>query len=151
MLDLVSVPATSGASPATAYENIGTVQNKGWEFTLKWSDKINKDWSYHISGNITFNHNEVLSLNGGEAIYSGDILSQEYSTITTNGQPIGEFYLLKVLGVFQNQAQIDNYKNAQGQLLQPNAHPGDLIYQGGQNDSARVYAGSYQPKFLLWW
>jgi TonB-linked SusC/RagA family outer membrane protein len=153
LLDNVPIAATSGAQQSTALENIGTVQNKGWEFSLKWADKIGKDWSYHISGNISLNKNEVLSLNGGQAIYDGGILSQEYSTITNTGMPIGSFDVLQVTGIFQSEAQVQNYKNAQGVVIEPNAKPGDFIYKdvngdGKIDDNDRVNAGSYQPKFF---
>jgi len=147
----VLVPGTTGDLDHKIYSNIGTVQNKGWEFTLNWSDHITKDLTYHIGGNLTLNQNKVLSLNGGQAILDGGILSQEYATVTEDGSPIGSFYVLKVLGVFQNQAQIDNYKNKAGQVIQPGANPGDFIYQdtngdGKIDDNDRVFAGAYQPK-----
>lgn len=68
------------------------------------------------------------------------------------GQPIGYFNLVKTLGVFQNQDQIDNYKNAEGKLIQPKAKPGDLIFKDRNGDGVidvkdREYCGSPHPNF----
>ncbi len=72
-------------------------------------------------------------------------------TKTDNGQPIGSFFVLESMGVFQDQAAIDAYVDARGQKIQPNAQPGDLQYRdtdgnGVINDLDRIYAGSYQPR-----
>ena len=48
--------------------------------------------------------------------------------MTEPGQPIGYFYGYKTDGVFQTQEEIDNYKN-NGQMVMPNAKPGDLKFQ----------------------
>ncbi len=39
--------------------NIGEVDNKGYEITLNWSDKIG-DFTYSIGGMLFDNKNEVL-------------------------------------------------------------------------------------------
>lgn len=42
-----SIPTTSGLTlPA---ENIGKVDNTGFDFKIEWSDNIGKDWHYSIS------------------------------------------------------------------------------------------------------
>jgi hypothetical protein len=56
----------------------------------------------------------------------------------------------KVIGIFQSQEQIDNYKDKDGNVLQPGVEPGDFIYQfkeNGQVDTA--YLGAYQPKTYI--
>jgi TonB-linked SusC/RagA family outer membrane protein len=125
--------------------NAVSFDNKGIELSLRWTDKINNDFSYYIGGNITFNKNEVTSLNGGSPIYDGNV-NGYFVTTTTVGHPIGSFFERKVIGVFQNQAEVDNYVDAQGHLLQPTAEPGSLKYQFTNGVLDTVYAGSYQPK-----
>lgn len=39
--------------------NAGNVENKGFEFELSWKDRIGKDFSYSISGNLATLKNEV--------------------------------------------------------------------------------------------
>lgn len=45
-----------------------------------------------------------------------------------NGKVYPYFYGRKTAGIFQNQAQIDAYVNKDGEKLQPNAQPGDVIF-----------------------
>lgn len=42
--------------------NAGSVLNNGWEFEATWKDKIGKDFSYSVKGNLTTLHNEVTYL-----------------------------------------------------------------------------------------
>lgn len=151
----VLIPATLGSQPnpnssvpaGYVLTNAATVQNVGEEITLKWSDQINRDFSYYVGGNISFNKNDVVGLNGGQPYIDGPVgASQPYVTRTDNGHPIGSFYVQKVLGVFQSQAEINSYKDASGNLLQPDAQPGDFKYEFKNGHLDSVFAGSYQPK-----
>ena len=134
----VLVPSTLGSynpNGAAGYvlTNAASVRNKGVELQLGWNDNIGKDFSYSISGNITFNNNDVVGLNGGQAFIDGPIgADQPFVTRTDVGHPIGSFYVQKVLGINQNGS----------------SNPGTFNYHlgaNGQPDS--TYAGSYQPKF----
>jgi TonB-linked SusC/RagA family outer membrane protein len=148
----VLVPSTLGSynpSGPAGYvlTNAASVQNKGFEFSLNWHDKAGKDFSYTVGANLTLNQNTVVGLNGGQAYIDGPVgAAQPYVTRTDNGHPIGSFYVQKVLGVFQNQAEIDNYVDKNGVRLQGNASPGDFKYQFTNGKLDSVYAGSYQPK-----
>lgn len=147
----INVPTIVSAS-GRMITNAATIQNKGFEASLRWSDDINKDFSYFIGGNITFNRNRTLNLNGGQALVEGGIGQQGFTTRSDNGVPIGSFYVLQVLGIFQNQEEIDAYVNKDGNLIQPDARPGDFKYLDADNNGSidvtadRVYVGSYQPK-----
>ena len=148
----VLVPSTLGSYNAAGnagyvLTNAASVQNIGYEFSLNWRDKPSKDFSYSIGANFTSNQNTVVGLNGGQAYIDGPIgADQPYVTRTDNGHPIGSFYVQKVLGVFQNQAEIDSYTDKNGILLQSTAVPGDFKYQFTNGKLDSVYAGSYQPK-----
>ena len=63
-------------------------------------------------------------------------------------KPVGSFYVLNAIGVYQNQSEIDG-SPVFG--TRANVKPGDLKYQdvngdGVINSDDRIYAGSYQPK-----
>jgi len=155
VLDNVVIPATSGSQPdygdpapapaGTVLTNTAVVRNTGLELALGWADKLNKNISYHINGNISFNKNEVIGLNGGQPILDGNV-NGYYVTRTDNGEPIGSFYVRKAIGVFQSQSEIDNYVDSHGNKLQGSANPGDLKYSFTNGVADMVYAGSYQPK-----
>jgi TonB-dependent starch-binding outer membrane protein SusC len=153
----VEVPGTFGSQNSTISTiaagdiatNAATIDNKGLEFSANWHDNISKVLSYYIRGNVSFNRNRVVSLNGGLPYFDGNI-NGYFTTETKAGYPIGSFFMRQVLGVFQTQAQVTNYVDKSGTELQPGASPGDLIYKynpNGQLDTA--YAGSYQPKAYL--
>jgi len=148
----VKIPSTVGDVDGQVLTNAANIQNEGWEVQLNWKDKINGNFSYHIGANATFNTNTVIGLNGGQPLPDAGIGgSQGFITRTDNGQPVGSFYVLKMLGVFQSDAEVTSYVNKSGIIIQPTAHAGDLKYQdtngdGKIDDNDRIYAGAYQPK-----
>jgi TonB-linked SusC/RagA family outer membrane protein len=149
----VQVPATFGSqanpnstiTPGYVITNAASIENKGVEFSSRWSDKINSKLSYYIGGNISFNKNNVRSLNGGTPYYDGNI-NGYFVTETTVGHPIGSFLLPKQIGVFQSQNEVNSYTDKNGKLLQPDAQAGDFKYQyNGDGTLDTAYLGSYQP------
>ncbi|WP_420579664.1 SusC/RagA family TonB-linked outer membrane protein [Reichenbachiella sp.] len=141
MLVGVPVPATSGIT-ITPVTNGGQLVNKGWELALTYK-KVKGDFQFNIAGNITSNRNEVTKLGfADESFTNGHVIYDTHPTTRTEvGRSIGEFYLFKTDGLFQNQGEID----AHG--IQPNAQPGDLKFvdtnnDGELNDDDRTYLGS---------
>ena len=129
--------------------NAATIDNRGLEFSARWHDNISSKISYFIGGNVSFNRNKVLNLNGGLPFFDGNI-NGYYTTETKAGYPIGAFFMRQVLGVFQSQAQIKAYTDKNGNILQPGANPGDFIYKYNSNgilDTA--FLGAYQPKTYI--
>ena len=134
-LVLAPILATAGAD--APFINGGDVVNKGVELSLNYQNKIG-DFNYSISANGAYNKNEVGKIPTIDGLIHGlnnelyDNAGEFYRA--ENGQPLGYFWGYKTGGVFQNQAQIDNYKSANGVVLQPNAAPGDLIYVNTNGD-----------------
>ena len=155
-LIFVKIPAVAGDQTGQVLTNAASIQNKGVEISLNWTDKINNNISYHIGGNITLNRNNVIGLNGGQPIFDGGV-SQSNTTKTDNGHAVGSFYVLKMIGIFQSDAEVTNYKNPDGTQIQPGAHAGDIKYEKapvpGKNPTGAIdpvndlqFVGSYQPK-----
>lgn len=46
----------------TPYSNLGEVNNWGWELSLKWNDKIGKNFRYWAGVNLSYNQNEILEM-----------------------------------------------------------------------------------------
>ena len=84
-------------------ENIAEVTNKGIELELGWRDNINKDFSYSIKGQFSFNKNLVSKYKGklkrgwnaDHSDYSTNIgdVSTGSNTRVLEGHEINEFYL----------------------------------------------------------
>ncbi|KAA9038674.1 TonB-dependent receptor [Ginsengibacter hankyongi] len=92
LLNNVQLPPSFGWT--STIQNIGEVQNKGFEFAVDARAFTGK-FKWDINGNISFNKNKVVKLAGDEDILGG-ILSQaiivDNSNILREGQPIGRFW-----------------------------------------------------------
>jgi TonB-linked SusC/RagA family outer membrane protein len=151
MLQQVSLPSYAGFSDQP-FDNVGDMENKGIELSLGYNNKIG-DFSYNVGGNISYNKNTVLSLgNQIDHFTLGSVQSTTYEIgRITPGQPLGEFYGFKELGVFHSQAEINAYSK-NGQLIQPNAKPGDFKWQDADGDGKitqadRQFLGNPLPTF----
>jgi TonB-linked SusC/RagA family outer membrane protein len=131
--------------------NAATVLNRGFELTLSWNDQIG-DIKYKVGGVASANHNEVQDLGssfGSDSfIFSGSLGNGQLVTRTEVGRPIGSFYGYKVVGVFQNQAELDAEPKRADQSI------GDLKFADINGDgvittSDRTYLGSPIPKFIF--
>jgi len=150
MIALLPVPDYVGQAPASA--NVGALRNRGLELALNYRNAVGK-LQYNVGVNFTKINNVVTSLGGGNAIASGNVLTQiGNTTLTDVGREIAFFYGLQAQGVFHNQGEIDAYRNAAGELVQPGAKPGDVRYQDVNGDgvitaSDNTYLGSGTPNF----
>lgn len=151
MLQDVQLPAYAGFAGQPS-DNVGDMENKGVELSLNYTNKVG-ELNYSVGGNISYNKNTVLSLgNQIDHFVQGTVQSTTYEIGRISpGQPIGEFYGFKELGVFHSQAEINAYtKN--GQLIQPNAKPGDFKWQDTDGDGKitqadRQFLGNPLPTF----
>jgi TonB-linked SusC/RagA family outer membrane protein len=151
MLQQVQLPTYAGFSDQP-WANVGDMENKGVELSLGYASKVGQ-FNYNINGNISYNNNKVLSV-GNQINYFtiGTVQSTNYEIGRFQpGQPFGEFYGFKELGVFHSQAEINAYtKN--GQLIQPNAKPGDFKWEDTDGDGKigandRQFLGNPLPTF----
>lgn len=99
------------ANTVPVYFNAGLVENQGHEVCIGWQDK-KKDFSYGVSVNMSFNQNKVKQVGdapGASLIDKG--LNAEWPLLarTEDGYAMSMYYGYKVLGIFQNQAQVDEY------------------------------------------
>ncbi|GAB3585969.1 TonB-dependent receptor [Hymenobacter daeguensis] len=139
-----TIPAVLGNSGGAPVQNIGELQNKGFEFQAAYQQN-KADFTYGVSANLSTVKNQVLKLSQeGQVIGSG-------ATQTAVGHPVGAFYLIPFDGIFQTQGEVDNYKNADGKVIEPFAKPGDVRYKdtngdGQINDDDRVYYDTDIPK-----
>ncbi len=122
--------------------NAGSLRNRGFELSGSWSDRIGQDFRYTISGNLTTIDNKVLSL--GKTYYSGD----KSVAVSEPGRPIGYFYGYKVIGVYQNEADIA----ASPVNTLAAVAPGDLKFQDVNGDGQitaddRTMIGNPTPDF----
>ncbi|QGK76452.1 TonB-dependent receptor [Flavobacterium sp. SLB02] len=152
-LILAPISGIKGANPP--FINGGDVVNKGVEVSLNYQNSIG-DFKYSVSANGAYNKNTVGEIPADGGIIHG-LPNELYDNSpefyrAQNGYPLGYFWGYKTGGVFQNQAQIDNYKSANGAVLQPTAAPGDVIYINTNGDdkidaSDKTSIGNPNPDF----
>jgi len=95
----VPVPYTSGLG--SAFQNLGSVENKGVELSLK---TLNFVGDFEWTTNVIFsaNRNKVLSLGGADFYIPVNPATPNIpSGIVKVGEPLGSFYMYKYDGVFQ--------------------------------------------------
>lgn len=91
-----SIPDAAGLT--LPQENLGKVDNYGWEFELGWSDKIG-EVSYNIGANLTQAKNEVVYLD--EAADVPEWRKRE-------GHPMDSYIIYPTFGIFQNEDEVTN-------------------------------------------
>lgn len=138
----VNIPAIGGS----VLRNVGEIRNSGFELALNWNNSISRDFSYGVGVNISTLKNEVRDLFGQQYIDGG---SAEFRQRSIVGEPLLAFYGYEVLGVYQNDQQIQEDPVA----VANNLDPGDFIYKDQNNDDLindddRVVLGSYFPSFM---
>jgi len=89
----VPIPQTSGFS--SQLQNIGSVQNKGFEFVIN-TNNITGTFTWNTNINLSYNRNKVTDLGGQTIIDQG---SARYMNVVKVGQPIGVFYGAEYAGV----------------------------------------------------
>lgn len=147
-LVVVNLPAIIGDADNSFITNAASFENSGVELTLAWSDQVGKDWNYSIGGNIAYNKNRIVGLNGGQALFAGTVGNQGFTTKSDNGQPIGSFYLLQNDGVFQTDEEAAPWGGQAGDLRYKDLSGPDGKPDGKITDLDRDFSGSYQPKIL---
>ena len=85
--------------------------------------------NFAINGNISYLRNRLIDY-GNETGASNLDAVQAVGTVSRaeNGEVYPFFYGYKTDGLFQTQEEIDAYVNDKGELLQPNARPGDVRF-----------------------
>lgn len=150
---LITKALPPSAGLANPILNVGVMSNHGFELELNWSDKANK-LLYNIGLNLSTINNKVVSLSDENQILYGEGLkfgTEHFPTQTRVGKPIGSFYLYKTDGIFQSMDEVNAHVNDKGELLQPDAKPGDIRFvdtdkNGVINEEDKVYCGSGMPK-----
>lgn len=136
------VPPLTGSNTLESAVNIGEVENKGWEISASWADKIG-NVSYKIGGMLFDNKNKVLKAGYGET--DSLIFKGNSDKIWYRGIALDNFYGFQSNGYFQTQDEID-----QTTAKMPNTLPGDIRYidqnnDGVINDLDRVNLGDPFP------
>ena len=149
-------PSSIGLDPLLI--NQGEIRNRGIEIQANWNDRVNKDFSYFVSGNFSYLKNWVSDIGVKNADGSPGVWTDSdskfrnipYTRQTAEGEPLNSYYLIKTDGIFQSDAEAAAYVDKNGKRIQPNAVAGDLKFidynnDGKIDDKDRQYCGSATP------
>ncbi len=146
LINLVQeIPFTIGTQSAST--NVGEMNSWGWEVSLNWKDKINKDFSYHVGLNTGYSDNKVLNMD-----FEDEYI---YRQIRKNGRTDIGSWGMQCIGMFRTFQDIEEYfdrymKKSDGTygtymgLTKDKVRPGMLIYKdirGEYNAETDSYAG----------
>ena len=122
--------------------NIGETENKGFEIELKHNLKINKNFSYFVKGNFTYNRNKVLK----KADALGLLPYQK-----EEGYPIGTPLMWNNIGYFTSYEEIQSSPTQLGNNngIPGNIEiiPGDLKFEDFNNDGVINQADAYRQGY----
>ena len=156
------------AGNTSIYTNFGQIDNTGFEFSVNYNKKLNKDWAINVAFNGSTLKNKIKKMgvdytatcSGGNSTYSADDIdgsnlgaisgtgfNWNNHSICREGEAVGSYYGYKVAGIIKTQEQLDKAK-AQGQ----DAQIGDFLFvdtdkNGTLDDNDRVILGNGLPKF----
>lgn len=153
---LMDKPIPSYVGQSAPMSNAGSMRNWGVELELGWKQSV-KDFSYHINANASYLRNKLINLGNasGETNYESAGASGVGDYVhAKNGEIWPYFYGFKTAGLFQTEADVQNYKNKEGKLMQPDAQPGDVIFvdnngDGKVDDGDRTKIGKGMPDWTF--
>ncbi|MFZ4462957.1 MAG: SusC/RagA family TonB-linked outer membrane protein [Bacteroidales bacterium] len=151
MLQPIILPDYVGANGSPT-GNVASMTNKGIELELGYHKQLG-DLMFDIKGNCSYLKNEITDLGTVEFRTGASFQSSAYEiSRMTVGQPIGSFYGFEVLDIFNSIAEVQHHKDAEGNMIQPNAKPGDFRFadlngDGKITSADRKFIGDPTPNW----
>ena len=154
---------------SSIYTNFGQIDNKGFEFSINYNKKLNKDWGINVAFNGSTLTNKIKKMGvdytstcgGSNSTYSAEDTMDgsnvgavngagfvwDNHSICREGEAVGSYYGYKVAGIINSEEDLAKAK-AQGQ----NASMGDFLFvdtdgNGTLDDSDRQILGNGLPSF----
>ena len=157
------------AGNTSIYTNFGQIDNKGFEFSINYNKKLNKDWGINVAFNGSTLTNKIKKMGvdytstcgGSNSTYSAEDTMDgsnvgavngtgfvwDNHSICREGEAVGSYYGYKVAGIINSAEDLAKAK-AQGQ----NASMGDFLFvdtdgNGTLDDADRQILGNGLPSF----
>lgn len=132
LLATVNLATSSGYT--SVLQNVGSIRNRGWEFTLN-ANLLTNAFKWNVAANLSANRNQARKLAGGRDLFGTpmDIPLQVSINLVREGLPVGVFYGYQETGLDDKGnivfADVDNNGviNANDRVVIGNPNP-DFIY-----------------------
>lgn len=155
---LITAPILATAGADAPLINGGDVRNTGFELALNYRNTIGKYLNYSIGANGSYNKNRIGNIPTNDHIIHGNTNVLFANSLefyrAANGYPVGYFWGLKTAGIFQTVEEVNTYLSKTGNMIQPDAKPGDLRYADLNGDGVidnldRTMIGNPNPDFIF--
>ncbi|MDQ6610335.1 MAG: TonB-dependent receptor, partial [Bacteroidota bacterium] len=152
----IVIPGYVGVS-SNPTGNVADMKNTGVELELGYRHHFG-DFNFSANANGSYIKNTVTYVARDTNFIGGDASFQSMGNVTRTqvGQSYNSFFGYKKIGIFQNEQQIQDYKNKNGGLIQPNARPGDFIWADLNGDGVissdnldKTFLGTNLPKYTF--
>lgn len=145
-----NIPDFNGIA-GSVYMNSGEVENKGIEVQLS-AKVLQGTFNWETTFNWSLNKNKILSLANNQKQLANGKAGTKWADVIRNyvGRPMGDMYMLKVIGTFNTEADLQKYAKKGAEAL------GDLIFEDVNGDKVidtndYQCVGNYQPDFTYGW
>ena len=127
---LFEIPLSMTTGISKTYQNIGSIRNRGIEFSINTSIIQNNDLNWNFFANLTWNKNEVIKLSTDDPLeYTYQIIEQ--------GHPYSQFYMKEYVGIDHETGKPLWYLNKEGDET-----------TSDYNAAAKRHVGDADPKVL---
>ena len=127
---LFEIPLSMTTGISKTYQNIGSIRNRGIEFSINTSIIQNNDLNWNFFANLTWNKNELIKLSTDDPLeYTYQIIEQ--------GHPYSQFYMKEYVGIDHETGKPLWYLNKEGDET-----------TSDYNAAAKRYVGDADPKVL---
>lgn len=144
---LMHVPLPPSTGFGSQLSNVGSMENRGFEFLLETYNISSEDFNWSTTLNFSAIENEVTDLGGESQIITGGLQAIGNTAIIKEGYPVSSYYGYEVTGIFNSEAEV-------AQSAQPDSQPGYPIFND-INDDGQINAedltvlGSPFPDFTF--
>ena len=128
---LFEVPLSMTTGLSETFQNIGSIRNRGIEVAVNAVVIQNRELTWSVYANLTWNKNEVIKLSTPDPIVPNGF------SIIEEGRPYRQFYMKEYAGVERETGKPMWYLNKEGDETTT-----------AYNDAAKRYVGSAEPKVL---
>ena len=129
--------------------NAGQIENKGIEIQVS-ATPFKGDFSWETTLSWSKNNNKILSLANNQNQLANASAGTKWGNVMRNyvGRPMGDMYMLKVIGTFNTEKDLAQYAKNGTQDI------GDLIFEDYNKDGTidvndYQFVGNYQPDFTF--
>lgn len=128
-------------------QNVGSVENRGFELVLGHNNRIGKDWSYNLSLNMGYNKNEIIDMAGTDGPIDNGNGGTDDTQWNIEGYGVSSWYGYVADGLFRTEEELKT-----GPLRTDNEKLGDIRYKDLDDDGKitaadRKIIGNKMPKW----